>query len=271
MRVRDWLTMAREALAEAGVTAPKLEAELLAAHGLGVDRPFVLTHPEDAVPSGLKALLDRRLTGEPLAYILGWREFYGRRFKVGPGVLIPRQETETLIEVGATRLADGGSVLDLGTGSGCLAVTLALEAPRCIVTAVDISEEALAIARSNATRLRASVKFVFSDMFAGLGADRFDLIVSNPPYVALGEELPREVGEFEPKEALFAGATGLEFYERLASEAPSHLNSGGRLVMEVGYAQASAVAQLFVESGWRLIEVRCDLSGHERVVVCGWA
>lgn len=267
MTVGDWLNMAREALAQSGVEAPKLEAELLAAHGLGVDRAFVLAHPEVEAPTSLGSLLDRRRGGEPLAYILGWREFYGRRFDVGPGVLIPRQETETLIEVSSPLLTIGGSALDLGTGSGCLAVTLALELPKATVTAVDISERALGVARRNADRLGASVRFVHSDLFSGLGGERFDVIVSNPPYVAVGEELPREVVEFEPREALFAGAGGLEFYERLAAEAGSRLNPGGRLAVEVGFTQAAAVAGLFGEAGWRVIEVRRDLSGRERVVV----
>lgn len=262
--------MAREALARAGMEAPKLEAELLAAHGLGVDRAFVLAHPEAEAPSSLEDFLDRRRGGEPLAYIFGWREFYGRRFEVGPGVLIPRQETETLIEVAAPWLTGGGSALDLGTGSGCLAITLALEAPNARVTAVDISERALGVARANADRLGARVRFVLGDMLSGLGGERFDVIVSNPPYVADGEELPREVVEFEPREALFAGLTGLECYERLAAEAGPHLNPRGRLAVEVGYTQASAVAELFGEAGWRVVEVKPDLSGRERVVACGF-
>src|ERR1044072_4019884 len=181
---------ARERLEAAGIESPALEAQLLAGHVLLVDRTYVLTHPEEEFPElAGETLLQRREGQEPLAYILGEREFFGRRFRVGPGVLIPRQETETLVEA-AMEQSDVQSVLDVGTGSGCIAITLKLERPEWEVTAVDISERALDIASDNAKLLGADVRYLLSDGFASLLGESFDLIVTNPPYVGLHEALP---------------------------------------------------------------------------------
>ncbi len=265
MTLAEWLERARSRLAH--VESPTLEAQLLAAHVLGVDRSFVLSHPTHDFPSlAGEPLLQRRERNEPLAYILGRREFYGRSFRVGPGVLIPRQETETLLEAALELLVQPARVLDLGTGSGALAVSIALERPEAEVTASDISATALAIAEDNAAALGAEVRFVLSDGFASLLGEAFDLIVTNPPYIGLHEPLPAEVGEFEPQEALFAGPTGFEFYQRLADKTMNHLADGGTLLMEVGYRQASEVAWLFKEKGWAIGEVLKDLSGVERVI-----
>ncbi len=267
MTISEWLRSAGSRLEASGIESFRLEAQLLAAHVLGTDRSFLLAHPDEEFNelAGESVLL-RRLAGEPLAYILGWREFYGRRFSVGPSVLIPRHDTEILVEAALEFLGTrpGASVLDIGTGSGCIAVTLALEA-RCQVTAIDISLEALETAQRNASDLGADVRFVKSDGFAELLDQTYDLIVSNPPYIGSEEQLPREVIDFEPRGALISGQTGLEFYERLAGEAGDHLK--GRLILEVGYMQAFAVEDLFVGKGWRHVETRRDMALIDRVVV----
>lgn len=266
MTVRDWIDLAAARLREAGVDSPKLDAEVLAAHVLDVERVWLVAHPEAEFPDlAGEALLQRRERREPLAYIVGWREFYGRRFFVRPGVLIPRQETEVLVDA-ALHFADEGPILDIGTGSGCIAVTIKLENPYVSVTAVDVSPEALAVARSNAVTHEADVRFVESNLFSALGDAKFEVIVSNPPYIADQEELMPEVGEYEPATALFAGPTGLEFYERLATEAIGHLTERGRLVMEVGYTQAAGVIGLFKERGWFHEWTAEDLSGNDRVI-----
>jgi len=270
MTAGEWTSQAKRRLELAGVESPALEAQVLAAHVLLVDRSFVLAHPDHAFPElAGEPILQRRERGEPLAYILGWREFHGRRFEVGPGVLIPRQETETLVEAALVLLdnAPESKVLDLGTGSGCIAITIKLERPLAIVTGSDVSAAALEFAHRNGERLGVSIRFVQSDLFGNLGDGMFDLIVSNPPYVGLDEALPTEVRDFEPPEALFFGHGGLEFYERLSQEAGLHLTASGRLMMEVGYWQASSVAGIFESCGWHVETVRRDLSGTDRVVV----
>jgi len=268
MTLGNWVSAATAALATAGVESARLEAQLLAAHALCEERTWVLTHADAIVPEHiLDPLLARRVGREPLAYILGYREFYGRRFLVNPSVLIPRQETETLVET-ALSLPDGPlTVLDLGTGSGVLAVTLKLERPSWSVTALDVSLEALMVAQQNAESWGATIRFRLSDAFAALGQERFDLIVTNPPYIGTSEPLMPEVASFEPHLALFAGALGLTFYERLAMEGREHLTPRGRMMMEVGFTQAAQVKGLFVESGWTHEATVPDLSGTPRVVV----
>lgn len=245
---------------------------MLAATALQRPRAWIVAHPEQAIDEGaLETLLARRLSREPLAYIVGWREFYGREFLVSPAVLIPRQETETLVEAALETLPSlGGAglrVLDIGTGSGCVALTIAMERPDCAVVALDVSADAAEIARQNAAKLGVmSVEFVFGDLFETLAARRFDLIVTNPPYVSPSDELPPEVFEFEPPQALFSGPTGLEFFERLALEAPSHLVPGGVLLTEIGDGQAERVSGLFDEKGWNKVVRQRDLSGTVRVL-----
>ncbi len=265
MTLSRLIDRAAQTLAESGIETATLDAQVLAAHVLGKDRSFVLAHGADDLDlPDFDQLVGRRAAREPLAYIVGWREFYGRRFKVTPDVLVPRQETETLID---QVLAPGTeqTVLDVGTGSGCIAVTLALEMPNAKVTAADVSEQALKVARSNAESLGANVQFQQSDLFAGLAGRKFDLLVSNPPYVASGDELMPEVREHEPHIALFAGDDGLDFYRRLASEAPQAMKPGGQLVIELGDGAADAVQEVFLAAGWRQPTFAADLSGSKRV------
>ncbi|MFN3682298.1 MAG: peptide chain release factor N(5)-glutamine methyltransferase [Fimbriimonadaceae bacterium] len=265
MRLDAWLKAAADRLGRAGVPEPALDAQLIAARCFGADRAFVLSHPEREVPPEAEEMLRRREAREPLAYILGRREFYGRTFQVSPAVLIPRQETECVVEACLRLpLPDDATVADVGTGSGCIAVTLALERPLWRVLATDRSMAALGVASANAARLGARVSFRAGDLLEPLQSQRFHLIVSNPPYVREGEPLQEEVGRFEPPEALYAGPTGLEFYERLAQGAPEALEPGGWLVAELGDAEGARRA--FESRGWS-VEIRPDLAGLPRVLL----
>ena len=295
MTVRDWIIQARSRLS--AFDAPVLEAEILAAHTLGVNRSWLFAHPEADFPElAGESLVQRRQGHEPLAYILGHREFYGRRFSVDPRVLIPRQETEILVEAalnpknakrvvagdrtGAMSVSEfnsplpsGGEglgvrvhVLDLGTGSGCIGITLKLERPEWDLTLSDISAQALEVAHQNAIDLHADVHLIESDGFTKLTDQVFDLIVTNPPYIGTTEQLSDEVLK-EPNQALFAGTDGLDFYRRLASEAAAFLTPGGYLMMEIGYRQAEAVQSIFAANGWNWLETIKDLDGNDRVVI----
>lgn len=265
----EWVKHAEARLAAAGVESARLEAQVLAAHVLRVDRSWLLAHPEHEFPDlAGETLLQRREAGEPLAYLLGYREFFGRRFSVGPGVLVPRQDTEILVESALAAIDRVGAqtVLDVGTGSGVLPITLALERPGVSATGLDISPRALEFARRNGEDLGTRVRWLLSDALAAVAGETFDVIVSNPPYIADDEPLPVDVANHEPPEALFSGPTGLEFYERLAREAGAILAVGGAMLMEVGHTQAAAVRQLFEAHGWRHIATHPDLAGIARVV-----
>jgi release factor glutamine methyltransferase len=265
--VGEWTRHAEARLTAAGIEGARLEAQILAGHVLGVNRARLFAHPDAEFPElAAEALLQRREAREPLAYLLGKREFYGREFFVGPGVLIPRQETETLVETALQDLPQGAYVLDLGTGSGCIGLTLKLERPDLDVTLSDISDRALSIAERNADALGAKVRLVRSDGFEELLGEAFDRIVTNPPYIGRHEELMPEVADHEPSEALYSGETGMEFYERLARQASAYLLDGGRVFMEVGHRQASSVKALFESEGWRHVQTAADLSGVDRVV-----
>jgi release factor glutamine methyltransferase len=263
-----------ELLAEARRHIPPAEARLLLGHLLGRDNSWLEAHREENVTAEiaekLSALATRRAAGEPIAYLLGVREFYGRDFAVTPDVLIPRPETELLIDIAKEKLfaSDAVRILDLGAGSGCIAVTLALELDWVRVVAVDVSPAALAVARGNARRqgAQAQVEFVESDWFAGLPPQRFDLIVANPPYVAEGDpHLTEGDLRFEPRGALTDHADGLSAIRRIVAEAPRWLAPGGWLWVEHGYDQAAAVHALLVSAGFAAIEQRRDLAGIVRV------
>lgn len=250
----------------------RLEARVLAAWAWHVAPAWLIAHatdtPDASAYARFGALLARRLAGEPVAYLTGQREFYGRVFEVGPAVLIPRPETERLVELALERMPPGESlsVLDLGTGSGCIAITLALERPQARVTAVDRAPAALAIARRNADILNATVEFLDSDWFAALGGRRFDLIVANPPYVAHGDpHLSQGDLRFEPASALAAGADGLEDLRALTTAAPAHLVPGGALLLEHGWNQAEAVRGLLHTAGFAAPATWYDLAGQPRI------
>jgi release factor glutamine methyltransferase len=250
----------------------RLEARVLAAHAWQVNHAWLIAHDTDPLSdthvAAFESLLAQRLKGMPIAYLVGAREFYGRPFQVSPNVLIPRPDTELLVERALACIPpdQAMAVLDLGTGSGCIAITLALERPLARVTAVDRSLAALAIAQRNANLLNARVEFSTSDWFAALAGRRFDLIVSNPPYIAAGDpHLARGDVRFEPLAALAAGRDGLDDLRRLTRAACAHLRPGGVLLLEHGYDQSDAVQALLRESGIRHPQSWTDLSGILRV------
>lgn len=228
---------------------------------------------EPAQREAYRLLVERRAAGEPIAYLIGEREFYGRSFHVTPAVLIPRPDTELLVELALAHFGDKPHtrVLDLGTGSGVLAITLMLELPEADVTAVDRSREALLVAMGNAARLGASVSFVLGDWFAPLGEERYHLIVANPPYIASADpHLAQGDVRFEPAAALAAGAQGLDDLAAIVAAAPAHLEPGGRLFLEHGYDQAAAVRGLLTDAGFSAIASWKDLAGIERVSGGQW-
>jgi release factor glutamine methyltransferase len=270
--VRDALDSALVALGAAGVDAPRLDAELLLAHVLGVDRARLYADSDlvvagPAVRAYQDAIRRRAFEREPLAYITGRRAFRRLELAVDRRALIPRPETELLVEVGV-ELPDGARVLDLGTGSGAIALALKDERADLDVAGSDVSADAVALARENASRLGLDVEFVQADLLAGLPA-RFDAILSNPPYVAEGEAaaLAPEITRHEPAGALFAGADGLDVLRRLMAAAAGR---AGTLAVEVGAGQAPAVEELARAGGWSRVERRRDLAGIERVVVAWW-
>lgn len=249
MTIREALRLAAARLEQAGVPDADVDAAYLLASVLKEDTLAMringhreLTAPQRAV---FDALCDRRAAREPLQYILGETEFMGLTFHVEPGVLIPRADTEILVEKALEWMKPGARVLDIGTGSGAIAVSLAKLGRQAQVTAVDVSDRALEIARQNAKRNGAAVEFVKSDCFSALKGRKYDMIVSNPPYISEDEMrgLMPEVTR-EPELALFGGADGLDFYRRISREAPEYLNEGGCLLFEIGWLQKDAVSAL---------------------------
>lgn len=273
--VDQLLAEARPRLAATPFGAPAREASLLLGRVLGLSEAQVLAHGEREVPeeeaARFRQLLERRLTGEPTAYLFGEREFYGRPFQVDPRVLIPRPETEHLVEAALeTPLSDRPWILDVGSGSGILPVTLALEIPGARVVATDVSPGALAVTSLNARRLgvRDRVFPVGADLARGLDLGRFDLVVSNPPYIDWSDAptLSPEVYNFEPHVALFAPGSGDSLYARLFEETGG-LRPGIRLLVEIGFGQLDAVRRHASASGLQVPDVRLDYAGIPRVVI----
>ena len=267
------LAEARPLLAATPFGASTREARLLLGHVLGLSEARVIARQESEVPPEaerrFRDLLARRLSGEPVSYLTGEREFWGRSFAVDSRVLIPRPETEHLVEVAlAERLPERPWILDVGTGSGILAVTLALEIPGSRVVATDLSPGALDVAAGNARRLGARISFVNTDLAAGLDLSRFDLVVSNPPYVDRSEipEMSPEVYDFEPSLALFPPGAGDSLYPRLFAQCAS-LRSGVGLAVEIGRGQLEAIRRHAREAGLEIAEVREDYAGIPRTVL----
>jgi release factor glutamine methyltransferase len=265
-------------LRKAGVPEERREAGSLLMHILDRDRTYILAHAEDPLSDEqvekFSESLDARAQGRPLQYITGHQEFFGLEFEVTSDVLIPRPETELLIEAALSVVSPNETpfICDVGTGSGCIVITLLYKIPRARGIALDISEAALAVAERNANRhgVHERLSFVASDCFANLGPafDPFDLIVSNPPYVAerAVAGLQREVRDFEPRVALTAGESGLSVIRRLLVEGRDHLKSGGFLIFEIGFDQHDAVKELIDENSWKLLETYDDLRGIPRTV-----
>jgi release factor glutamine methyltransferase len=252
---------------------PRRDAELILTHVLGCDGTALLTHPERMLSvqeaEQFESLLKRRLASEPVQYLTGVQEFFGLLFEVSPDVLIPRPETEHLVEAVLEHFEREANpkIVDVGTGSGAIAVAIAQALPRSRVIAVDLSPSALEIARRNAERhgVIDRVTFLQSDLLAAAGSDQFDIVVSNPPYIANEEVLEPQVANYEPRSALYAGPTGLEIYERLIPQARKVLKAGGWLMMEIGYGQEAALRALL--AGWSEVSFVPDLQGIARVVL----
>ena len=273
--IAEAVRSARERLAAAPFSPSTREASLLLAHVLASDEATILAHNERRLSSDrletFQALLERRLSGEPVAYLTGRKEFFGRSFLVDSRVLIPRPETEhvveTILELEAKR---GTRLLDIGTGSGCIAITLALELPNARLTATDSSPGALAVATANRRRLDANgrVDLLAADLAAAIDLEPFDIVVSNPPYIAPrdAETLSPEIVRFEPHLALFARGDGTSVAGRLLAQL-RRLRPGARAVLEIGVGQAGVLADLAGATGFKVVEVRDDYAGIPRVIV----
>ena len=276
-RAASLIAEAAETLRQAAVESPELDGEILLAAAAGIERSKLLTGSfalDDACIGRFRQFVTRRAAREPLAYIVGHKEFYGLDFEVNRHVLIPRPETEFVVEA-ALKVVRGKSrarVLDLATGSGAIAIVIALSAPDVMVAATDISALALEIARRNTHRQGCAnrIEFFTGDCFAALPCShrKFDLIISNPPYVRDDEidGLQPEVARYEPRIALRGGKDGLDFYRRIAAQVGSHLNAGGEVVLEVGAGQAADVVRILKAAGCHTVETIRDFDGHERVV-----
>ncbi len=251
------------------------DADLLLAHALGQARTWLYTHgdeaPDPEAARRFDELLSRREAGEPVAYLVGRRGFWSFELRVTPDTLVPRPETERLVELALERLPEGAPsrIVDLGTGSGAIALALALERPRADVVATDASAAALAVARDNARSLGVgNVAFRQGDWFAPLAGERFDLVASNPPYIALGDpHLDEGDLRFEPSAALSSGADGLDAIRAIAGSAPMHLSPGGWLLVEHGWAQGPAVRALFEAAGLVDVATHIDLEQRDRVTL----
>ena len=269
MNGEDWRAALSAAAARFAFSAtPRLDAELLLAHALGITRERLLLDPPAMVPDSFAALVERRAAHEPVAYILGRRAFWTIELAVGPGVLVPRADSETLIEAAVAQFRDRppARILDLGTGPGTLLLAALDEWPDATGVGIDASPAALGYARANADRLGMAGRATFMPGgWAGNG-ERFDLVLCNPPYVGTAEPLPPEVSDWEPAEALFAGPDGLDDYRALAPLVPGLLAPGGCACIEIGHAQAAAVTAL-LESAGLAVALRRDLGGRDRCLI----
>lgn len=271
--IADVLKEATQILENAGVPEARREAGSLLSFVTGKDRTFLIAHAEDQVNDvdQFREVVERRAAGEPLQYITGTQDFFGREFRVTPDVLIPRPETELLVEAALEVNKAATSICDVGTGSGCIALTLLCELNHARAVALDKSAAALEVAKFNAQELGIAdrAEFVVSDCFDSLDRREFDLIVSNPPYVSAGvvEGLQREVRDHEPLIALSPGPDGLSIIRRLVQESPKFLKQNGHLIMEIGFDQGEAVQRLIDANVWELLEVRPDLQCIPRIVL----
>ena len=278
MNIAAALREASQILQSAGVPEARREAGSLLSFVIAKDRTFLISHAEDQLDEHsldqFREVVERRAAGEPLQYITGVQDFFGREFRVTPDVLIPRPETELLVEAALQLVGDASPLIcDVGTGSGCIALTLLCEVSRARAVAVDKSPAALEIARLNARNLSVADRavFVVSDCFESLDAReyQFDLVASNPPYVSAGvlPGLQREVRDHEPLVALSPGPDGLSMIRRLLHDAPAFLKQNGYMILEIGFDQGEAVQKLVDDSVWRLVDLRPDLQGIPRIVI----
>ena len=274
--IGEALRRAAQALDHAGVAEARREASSLLSHLVGEDRTFLISHAEDELGDSelrkFAAAIARRAAGEPAQYITGVQDFYGRSFRVTPDVLIPRPETELLVEAALQVMNVNARVCDVGTGSGCIAVTFLCERDDARAVGIDVSEAALEVARQNAREhsVENRLELLVSDCFSALNANtqQFDLVVSNSPYVSATAlpGLQREVRDYEPLVALSPGADGLSVIRRLLAEAPAFLKSKGYLLLEIGFDQGEAVQKLVDQNIWTLLDVVPDLQSIPRIV-----
>ena len=277
MTVLEVIKRSSEYLEKRGVESPRLQIELLLAHVLKLPRLRLYLDFERRLSeqelAAVRTLVKRRGDREPLQYLVGMTSFCGIELEVGPAVLIPRPETELLVEQAWNFLGASGNsaprVLDFGTGSGCIAIAVAAKFPQAFVAAIDVSESALSVARANAERNKTRVEFHCGGDFAPAGQQQFDLIVSNPPYIPTHEvsSLQPEVRDHEPRVALDGGADGLELHRLIARESPSRLAEGGKLMVELGFGQAQAAEEVYVKEGWRVESVLPDYLGCARILI----
>ena len=269
IRILAWT---KEFLAGKGVENSRLEAEWMLCAVTGLDRMGLYLNFERALDEAellsFRTMVSRRAKREPLQYILGSQEFCGLEFEVTPDVLIPRHDTETLVNEAVARKPGTSHLLDIGTGSGCIAIAMAKRLPGATVTAIELSEAALAVARRNAAINGAKVEFLAGSLLEPVAGRRFDLILSNPPYIPADDiaQLEPEVRDYEPLGALVGGQDGMDLYRTMIPQAPSFLNSGGMLLVEIGISQSLEVVRLFQESGFEEIFTARDPGGIERVV-----
>ena len=270
MTLQTALLQGTQLLEDAAIPVPRLTAEVLLAHAVRATRTYLYAHSERELKEvewiHYGRYLHERLGGRPTQYITGRQEFYGREFRVNASVLIPRPETEHLVEIAVKRLTPGTRVVDVGAGSGAIAVSVALELSTKVI-ACDISPAALEVARRNALNLGAAVDFIACDLLSPFADRSQDAVLSNPPYVPLDarDGLQREVRDFEPAVALFGGPSGNEIYARLVTEAARALKPGGLLILELGFGSLDAVLAM-TESGWQDVTVADDLAGIPRVL-----
>ena len=280
--IKNARAFCKSKLDELGVQSSGIDADLLMCAALDVNRIYLYAHPEQAISDAqhkrLTSLLRRRLQGEPMAYILGKKEFFGRDYIVTPQVLIPRPETELLVETSLKYLeaTEDAKVLEVGSGSGCIAISLSLEHPKAYVESWDISNDALQVAKKNQDRLGAKVSFKKKDALepsSWVCQPKFDILVSNPPYIAQSESQDIESGvkDFEPHTALFAAEDGLAFYKTFAKKAGAVLKPNGIGIFEIGYSQADKITEIFKMLGWDVISVIKDYMGKQRLVVVSYS
>jgi release factor glutamine methyltransferase len=276
-RLLDWT---RDYLAGKGIESARLEAALLLAHALSCAKIALYTRydevPDEAQRARFRELVQRRVKGQPVAHLLGKKEFYSLEFEVSPAVLIPRPDSEWLVTEAESlakalaELSSGPRLLDVGTGSGCLAIALAVRLKTAQITAIDCSDEALAVARRNALKHQVSqrVRFLLGDLFAPVAGERFELILSNPPYIRSDviATLAPEVRDFEPRLALDGGPDGFAVIDRLLAEAADYLEPQGSLLIEIGYDQAEQARERAEAHGWKLHKVIRDKGNHVRVL-----
>jgi release factor glutamine methyltransferase len=274
MTLQTALHQGTQLLEEAAVPVPRLTAEVLLSHALQHDRVYLYAHSDDELSElawiHYGRYLHERMQGKPTQYITGRQEFYGREFRVTGDVLIPRPETEHLVEASLARIRPGDTVFDAGTGSGAIAITLALET-QARVFAGDISLNALCVAAANARKLGAAVRFLAADLSSSCAYHSLDVLASNPPYVPRTDRagLQREVRDWEPDVALFGGDTGLEMYQRLIADARRVLRPGGWLLVELGYNSLQPLQDM-LGADWTETEVKHDLAGFPRVLAARW-